>query len=247
MTPAAGQVDAMPGHRVAEGSLLGRGIPSTANAELAAGRGTFVNDLVLDGMAWMAVLRSPYPHARIRGVDPLAAWKRPGVLLVLTGRDIADTLRPIPCGADNGAMGARSVEWHALAGDRVRYVGEAVAVIVAEDRSAAYAALDDIEVDYEELPAVVDPMAALTPGSPLVEPAWGENVILRRDFVIGEAPAVLARAAAIERGSLRSSRISGAPIEPRARWRAMTLPPAASPSGNRRSNRTCCARSLPRR
>jgi carbon-monoxide dehydrogenase large subunit len=194
---------------------VGRSIPSRTNAALAAGRGTFVADLDFPGMAWLAVVRSPYAHARIRSVDATVARARPGVLLVLTGEDIADTLGPIPTGADNGAMGAKSVTWHALARERVRYVGEAVAVVVAEDRATAYAAREDIAIDYEELPVVADPLGALRSDSPLVEPAWGNNVILRRDFVIGEAPAALARARRIARGSLRSSRISGSPIETR--------------------------------
>ena len=77
---------------------------------------------------------------------------------MLTGRDVLGTLRPIPSGADNSAMGARSVEWRALVPESAsRYVGELVAAVVAEDRWTARAALDDVLVEYEELPAVADP------------------------------------------------------------------------------------------
>ena len=112
-------------------------------------------------------------------------------------------------------MGARSVEWRALVPDRVRYVGELVAAVVAEDRWTARAALDDVVVDYEELPAVADPYEALEPGAPLVEPEWGDNVILRRSFQSGDADAALAVAGRRAAGSLACGRLAGSPIEPR--------------------------------
>jgi carbon-monoxide dehydrogenase large subunit len=134
---------------------------------------------------------------------------------VLTGADLLPVLAPIPSGADAEAMGARPATWRALAVERVRYVGEAVAAVVAEDRWTAAAALDDIAVDYEVLPAVVDARAALRPDSPLVEPAWGDNVRLRRTFASGDAPGVLARAGRVLTGHVRTARLAGVPIEPR--------------------------------
>ena len=81
----------------------------------------------------LAVLRSPYPHARIRSIDASVARARPGVLLVLTGENVRERTRPIPMGADPTAMGARPFEWWAAVPEHVRYAGEAVAAIVAED------------------------------------------------------------------------------------------------------------------
>ena len=195
--------------------LIGRPIPSTASPTLAAGRGTYINDIDRPGMAHAAFVRSPYAHARIRAVDTTRAVARPGVIRVLTGAEALSELRPIPSGADPVAMGARSVEWRALAADRVRYVGEAVAAVIAEDRWTAYAALDDVDVDYEELPAVTDPLAALLADAPLVEPAWGDNLVFSRRFDGGDIERAFREAEGIVSGTVRSNRITGVPIEPR--------------------------------
>ena len=195
--------------------LIGRRVPGRNNRQLAAGRGQYVNDLALDGMTHLAFLRSPYAHARILGIDATAALARPGVLLVLTGRDVLETLRPIPGGWDAAKMGAKSVTWRALVPDRVRYVGELVAAVVAEDRWTANAALDDVVVDYEELPAVTDPFEALASDARLVEPDWGENVQVRRRFGIGDTDAAFAVATSIASGHVGMERITGVPIEPR--------------------------------
>jgi carbon-monoxide dehydrogenase large subunit len=195
---------------------VGRRIRSLATPPLVAGRGTFIGDLDVPGTVWLAVLRSPYPHALIRAVDASPARRMPGVLWALTGAEAAATLRPIPSGADAGAMGARDLDWHALAVDRVRYAGEAVAAVVAEDRAAARAALDAIEVEYEELPVVADPESALDPGAPQIVPGWPDNVRLRHQFVAGDTRIALAAAGArTVAGHLRLHRITGVPIEAR--------------------------------
>src|SRR5579875_1382089 len=195
---------------------VGRPVPGRTNAPLAAGRGTFVDDVQLPHTAHMAVLRSPYAHARILGVDATAARRYPGVLLVVTGEEIRTELNPIPEAHDSTAVGARSATRYCLAVDRVRYVGEPVAAVVAEDRWAAHEALQLIDVDYEELPAAVEAEAALQPGAPLVEPAWGTNLMLEKDFRAGDPAAAFAAADGTLRGTVRSGRITGAPIETRA-------------------------------
>jgi carbon-monoxide dehydrogenase large subunit len=193
----------------------GRRIPSVTNRPLVAGRATFVNDLLPAGLTWIAFLRSPHAHARIRSIDPAAARSMPGVVRVLTGADVLASLAPIPSGADAEAMGARSSTWQALAIDRVRYVGEAVAAVVAEDRWTASAALDAIDVDYEELPTVADARAALDPASPRIEPSWPDNVRLHRVFGSGDVDGAFAAAERRATGTARVNRISGVPIEPR--------------------------------
>ena len=235
------------GDPVATGGAVGRRVPARANRQLAAGRGQFIDDIAFTGLTHIAFVRSPYAHARILGIDATAALARPGVLLVLTGRDVLGTLRPIPSGADNSAMGARSVPWRALVPDRVRYVGELVAAVVAEDRWTARAALDDVVVDYEELPAVADPYEALEPGAPLVEPEWGDNVILRRSFQSGDADAALAVAGRRASGTLACGRLADSPIEPAAASRRMTQRRGASITGTPRSSRMSFGRSSPRR
>src|SRR5688572_11126996 len=94
---------------------IGRSMTASANRKHVAGRGEFINDLVRPGMTWLAVVRSPHASARIRGIDAAAARRLPGVRLVLTGAEIAAGTRPIPEGWDTSEIGARRVEWRALA------------------------------------------------------------------------------------------------------------------------------------
>src|SRR5437879_3672412 len=142
-------------------SFVGKSFTGRLNSQLAAGRGTFVDDVLLPGMTFMAVLRSPHAHARIRSIDTRAARSLPGVVDVVTGQDVLAHLRPIPGGHDPKGLGAKSVNWYSLCVDRARFVGEAVAAVVAEDKYTAYQALGHIDVDYEVLPAVTDVFAAL--------------------------------------------------------------------------------------
>ena len=166
-------------------------------------------------MTWMAFLRSPYAHARIRSLDASAARARPGVVLVLTGEDAQRDMHPIPEGWNTREIGAKGVEWYPIVSDRVRYVGEVVAAVVAEDRWTASAALDDIVVDYEELRAVTDPIAAMQPGADLVEPSWGDNLLITRDWRAGDVDAAFADATHVIDGTVRSNRITGVSIEGR--------------------------------
>ena len=196
-------------------TYVGQGVPSLTNTKLVAGRGRFVDDIQLPGRTHAAVLRSPFAHARIRSIDVSAAQALPGVLYVLTGREVAGAMNPIPETYDTAAVGAKGVRWYALCVDRARYVGEAVAAVVAEDRFAAYAALDLIDVDYEELPVVADSERAMEDGAPLVEPDWGDNIMASRDIVLGDPDAAFADADGTVSGVVRSARITGTAIEPR--------------------------------
>ncbi len=196
-------------------SQVGRSVPGLTNTQLAAGRGTYVNDVLLPDTAYLAFLRSPYASARIRNVDIAGAMARPGVLRVLTGADAERDMRPIPEGWNTREIGAKGVTWYPIIADRVRYVGEVVAAVVAEDRWTAAEALDHIVVDYEQLPAVTDPLEAMKPGAVLVEPAWGDNILISRDWVAGDVEGALASAEMVLEGNVRSNRITGVSIEPR--------------------------------
>jgi carbon-monoxide dehydrogenase large subunit len=193
------------------------GAPFTGltNRQLAAGNGTYVSDIQLPAMTYLAVLRSPHAHARIRSIDTGEAERLPGVVYVMTGREARDQMKPIPEAWKTREIGAKGVDWYALAPERVRYVGEAVAAVVAEDKYTAYRALELIQVDYEPLPVVSDPEAALEPDSPLVEPSWGDNLITTRDFRSGDADRAFAEAEHTLSGSVRSQRITGVPLEGR--------------------------------
>ena len=140
---------------------LGKSIKRKEDDRLIAGRGNFVEDVELRGMLHMAVLRSPYAHARINSIDASAAQALPGVVAVVTGDLLAQhNLAWMPTlSGDTQAV---------LATDKVRFQGQEVACVVAEDRYVAHDALELIDVDYEPLPAVVDPFRALEAGAPLI-------------------------------------------------------------------------------
>ncbi|MGD9763960.1 MAG: xanthine dehydrogenase family protein molybdopterin-binding subunit [Candidatus Binatia bacterium] len=194
---------------------IGAGIPALPNRQLAAGKGTFVSDVQLDGMLHMAVLRSPYAHARIRGINTKPAEAVPGVVYVITGQEVKANMNPILEAYDTAAMGAKGFHWYALCPEKVRFVGEAVAAVVAEDKYTARRAADLIEVDYEELPVVSDPEEAMKPGAPLVEESWGDNILVTRDFRTGDVDKAFAESDGTLNGVVRTQRYTGAAIEPR--------------------------------
>jgi len=140
---------------------LGKSIKRKEDDRLIAGRGNYIEDIVLPGMLHMAVLRSPYAHARINSIDASAAQELPGVVAVVTGELLAaHNLAWMPTlSGDTQAV---------LATDKVRFQGQEVACVVAEDRYVAHDALELIDVDYEPLPPVVDPHRALEEGAPLI-------------------------------------------------------------------------------
>ena len=195
---------------------VGRRYTGRTNRTLVAGRGRYVDDIRPDGdLSFMAVLRSPHAHAAIRSIDTSRAEALPGVLAVVTGTEIAAHTKPIPQGWDTAAVGAHQVEWYALCVGRARYVGEAVAAVVAETKHTANLALGYIDVEYDPLPAVTDVRMALEPGAHLVEPGWGSNVLVRRDLKVGDAADAIARAHGVVETEVVSHRGTGVPIEPR--------------------------------
>jgi aerobic carbon-monoxide dehydrogenase large subunit len=196
-------------------TAVGRRLPGRTSARLARGRGRYVDDLRMEGTCAVAIVRSPHAHAAILGVDVEAALALPGVVAAFTGEDLAAATNPLPEGWDTSVVGAKRVDWYALAPERVRYVGEAVAAVVAEDRPTAQLAAELVEVAYQQLPAVTDARAAMEPGSPLVEPDWGDNLLLSQRFEAGDVEAAMAGARVVVRGRVSSQRITGVPIEPR--------------------------------
>ncbi len=172
-----------------QGGWLGRAVERIEDATLLTGRGYYTDDLpVRASTLHAAILRSPHAHAEILGIDVSAATKRPGVTAVLTGREIKQDSDPFII-----VLRQPMDQW-SLALDRVRFVGEAVAVVIAENRYIAEDALDDIKVEYRKLPAVVDPLAALEKDAPLVHPAVGSNVPSDRHFAYGDPDRCFAEA-----------------------------------------------------
>src|SRR3546814_16883452 len=181
---------------------IGQPVRRKEDQRFLTGKGRYVDDIQMDGMAHAVVLRSPYAHARITGVDTAAAQDVPGVLLILTGADWeAENLGGIPTRTPvknkDGSPPAKPVR-PGLCKDRVRFVGDAVAFVVAETVAAAKDAAELIEVDYDPLPAVTDAKAALAPDAQRV---WDEvpgNVW--GDFELGNAEAVEAGLAKEDHG-----------------------------------------------
>jgi CO/xanthine dehydrogenase Mo-binding subunit len=139
--------------------VIGRSIPRTDNTGKVTGEARYTADVLLPGTLWAKTLRSPYSHARIKSIDVSRAEKAAGVRAVLTGNDVRGIL-----------YGRRYRDISILAQERVRFMGERVAAVAAETLEQAESALDLIEVEYAELPAVFDPESALQEGAPIVHP-----------------------------------------------------------------------------
>jgi carbon-monoxide dehydrogenase large subunit len=196
------------------GRLVGQSIPGRTNRRLARGRSRYVADIAPPGLLHVAIVRSPHAHARIRGWDIAAAQEIPGVICVVTGEEIRAHTSPLPEGWDSARAGAKRVDWYALCASAVRYVGEAVAAVVATDRATAFRAAALVDVDYEVLDAVTTAAGALAPAATLVAPAWGDNVLFTERFREGVQPPPGDEHRTVA-GTIVSQRISGAPIEPR--------------------------------
>ena len=169
---------------------IGQGVPRFEDPRLVRGGGRYVDDVALPRMAFGYVLRSPHAHARIRAIDTTKAKAAPGVLAVLTGADWEasgyDDL-PVPGGLKRrDGSPSYKPRYPALVKDRVRWVGDYVAFVVAETLHQAADAAELIEIDYEPLPFVLDAEQAIAEGSTLVHEAHGSNVLLDRTFVWGE-------------------------------------------------------------
>src|SRR5206468_3431027 len=144
--------------------LMGAEIKRKEDPRLITGASVYVGDITLPGLHHVAFVRSPYAHARIRRIDASAALKRPGVRAVFTGRDIQGRCAPLPIagGGEGGEATAAATRTHlALSLDRVRYVGEAVAAVIAESEALARDAVEAVVVDWEPLPAVKDQFVAM--------------------------------------------------------------------------------------
>ena len=170
-------------------AFVGQRILRSENPQLLKGRGQFIDDLpTKSGTLHAAVLRSPFPHADIAAIDTSDALTCPGVRAIITGRDVAALTDPLIVGF------ATPMEYYGIAVDRVRYVGEPVAIVCAANRYLAEDALERIKVNYRALPAVVDPVAAAQGDAPVLHPAVGSNVVSYREFRHGEPEADFAQA-----------------------------------------------------
>jgi len=183
---------------------------------LITGGATFTDDVQLPGMAHAAILRSPHAHAKINSIDTAAASEAPGVVAVYTGADTDGVLNPIPCAWLPPDCDIKAVAHPAIAKDVVRYQGDAVAVVVAETRYQAEDALELINVDYEVLPSVVSPEAAMQPGAPQIHEDAPNNQAFHWIAAGGDTDAAFADADVIVKDTILQQRLIPNAMEPRS-------------------------------
>jgi carbon-monoxide dehydrogenase large subunit len=200
---------------------IGARVVRKEDKRFVTGKGRYVDDIKLQGMTHAQFVRSPHAHAKIRSIDISAAEKMPGVVAVLTGKQLVDDkIGNLICGwaihSKDGSpmkMGA----WPAMAPETVRFVGQAVAVVIAETRNQAKDAAEAVVVDYEELPAVPNIRAAIAPGAAQLHPEAPGNVVY--DWELGDRKAVddaFGKAANVVKLELTNNRLVPNAMEPRA-------------------------------
>lgn len=192
---------------------VGERVKRTEDPRLIQGLGHYVDDIkVADGLQ-VAILRSPYAHARIESIDTKAAASAPGVVAVYTGADIQGRVGLLPCAA--ALPGLKVPDFPVLAIGKTIFVGHPVAAVVASDRYAARDALDLINVDYEPLDVVVDPIAATQPDSPIIHEAFGTNVAYVHQAGLGDVDAAFAGADRVVKQRIHHQRLAPIALEPR--------------------------------
>jgi aerobic carbon-monoxide dehydrogenase large subunit len=203
---------------------VGGGILRKEDPELLTGQGRYIDDIALPGMLWLSFVRSPVAHATIGRVDVAAAKELPGVVAVFTGQDLAsDWVAAMPCGwpiadrvmPDEPTADPRVPDHWPVAKDRVRYMGEIVAVVVADSREHAADAVEAVEVDYDELPVVIDMEEALKAGSPVIHETFGDNRAFTWNLTNGDVDKVFAEAPVVVKQRYYHPRLIPNAIEPR--------------------------------
>jgi xanthine dehydrogenase molybdenum-binding subunit len=185
-------------------SVIGKGTPKRDGAEKVTGHTQFLHDLTLPRLAHGVILRTRHPHARVRRIDTSAAEALPGVLAVVT----ADRVEQHPFGFAKDHL---ALKGGAADGGKVRCIRDEIAAVAALTEEIAQEAVRLIEVDYEELPAVFDPAAALRPGAPLVHDGRGGNLVdLRYQFAHGDVESAFARAHVVVEGEYRLNYVTTA-------------------------------------
>ena len=185
--------------------------------KLITGHGTYVNDIKLPGMLYGTVVNSPYAHAKIKKIDINKALSLKGVVAIITGEDIKKIMNPLPDQVDFRPLGWhwRTVTAYPLAVDKVRYAGEPVVAIAAENEYTAFDAAELIEVEYEPLKPIVDPIEALNSKSNLLYEEWGDNIQAHLNFKFGNIEDAFNKADRIVKVKWQEARQSGFPLEPR--------------------------------
>ena len=187
---------------------VGRRVRRLEDVRLLKGQGSYVDDIKLPRMLYAAFARSEYPHARVRKVDVSDALKTPGVVAAFSWSDIEGMVEPETFDVPSDPM-------YPLAKGKVRYYGEPVAVVLAEDPYAAADGAERVAVDYDPLEPVVDPMKAMEPDAPRIHESAGGNVALDRTYSCGNVDSVLDKASIVIEEELYNARVYAASMEPR--------------------------------
>ena len=196
---------------------VGARIKRREDPRLIQGLSQYVDDVKLSGTLHVAILRSPYAHARIKGIDAEAAKHHPGVEAVVTGEDLRGKIGGVPCATTdpNGFPGIKVPDHPVLALDKVRFVGEPVAAVVAQDRYIAGDAVDLIEVDYDPIPAVSSAEEALAPGASILYEQWEDNLAFTWNLAGGDVDQALEQADRVVKQRVVNQRLAPNSIETR--------------------------------
>ncbi|MFL6184726.1 MAG: xanthine dehydrogenase family protein molybdopterin-binding subunit, partial [Actinomycetes bacterium] len=204
---------------------MGGGLKRKEDPKLITGQGRYTDDIALPGMLWLAFARSPVAHATIASIDTTAAKELPGVVAVYTGEELAsEWAAAMPCAwpvtsrtfPGEPTADARVPDHWPVARDRVRYMGEIVAVVVADTREHAVDATEAIEVDYDELPVVDGIEEALAEGAPVIHEQFGSNEQYTWDLRNGDVDKVFAEAPVVVSERYFHPRLIANAIEPRS-------------------------------
>jgi len=179
---------------------------------LITGKDTYVSNMKRHGMLYMAILRSPYAHARIRSIDSSEAKSHQGVVSIFEGEDV----RPYPCYWYSQADGMKRATCYPLALEKVRYVGEPVVALVADSPENAKDAIEKISVEYDPLQAITSASDGLKDRAPLIYEEWGDNIAMRYEIKGGDVEKTFANADLVFEETLSIHRHSPVPMEPRA-------------------------------
>ena len=194
-------------------NLIGLPIKTKEDDRFIRGKGRYVDDIRLPNMVFAAILRSPYAHARIKNIDASGALKIPGVIGVLTSEDVVKMSDPLP---QMTVLPASNVKDYPIAVKKVRYVGEPVAVVVADSKYIAEDALEFIAVDYEILQPIVDAIKALSSNDILVHEEIGTNIMAHVKYDYGNVEKAMGLADRVIRTKIHFHRFSSTPLETNA-------------------------------
>jgi aerobic carbon-monoxide dehydrogenase large subunit len=202
----------MTSHTIAR-RVVGQHVLRRQDPALLSGRGMYVADVQRPGTLHMAIVRSRHAHARIAGIDASACRAMPGVALVLTAQDLTGLANPLPVLRQGVRLKGR--DYPVLPPDKVIYLGQPIAAVVASSRARAEDAAETIAVDYEPLPVIATIDEALRPGAPLIHDAWGDNIANGLSHETGDVAAALGEAAVVLTREFRVGRVSALPLEGR--------------------------------